>query len=173
MTRLFTAEQFRSITANLTVNEQREYSYRQSPPTYTSFDVFLSYNIADMSVVKGIYYYLTKKGFDVYLDCIVDPYLKRENCDYNTASLIHNRLIRSKSLVYACSHNSTQSNWMPWELGVVDGNTRKCYVLPVSNGYERDFQLKEYLQLYPMLVDEDSVLKVQNRNGSRSEFNIG
>lgn len=123
----------------------------RSASTYTTFDIFLSYNIKDKAVVEGIYLFLTKMGKKVYLDFIVDPQLSRENASKETATIIRNRLSRSKQLIYAISCNSAESKWMPWELGIADGEGHKCLILPVSNYYYKDFVRKEYLQLYPIL----------------------
>ena len=115
---------FRDITAQTSILEQRTFSADSvHAPMDSKFDVFLSYNINDIEVVKGIYYYLKKKGVRVYLDCIVDPDMKRNETDKQTAERIHKRLMNSNSLLYAQSPNAATSNWMPWELGVVDGHT--------------------------------------------------
>lgn len=123
----------------------------RSSSAYTTFDIFLSYNIKDKAVVEGIYLFLTEMGKRVYLDFIVDPQLSRENASKETAIIIRNRLRRSGQLIYAMSCNSAESKWMPWELGVVDGEGHKCMILPVSNSYYKDFVRKEYLQLYSIL----------------------
>ena len=81
-------------------------------------DITASYNINDIEVVKGIYYYLKKKGVRVYLDCIVDPDMKRNETDKQTAERIHKRLMNSNSLLYAQSPSAATSNWMPWEIGL-------------------------------------------------------
>ena len=54
------------------------------------------------------------------------------------------------------SCNSAESRWMPWELGVADGEGRQCMILPVSNSYHKDFERKEYLQLYPLLEKQQT-----------------
>ena len=78
---------FKQAANRITLFEQREFSTRAR--RYTSitakFDVFLSYNIADIEVVKAIFYVLSKKGLKVYLDCVVDPDMKRSETDKQTA----------------------------------------------------------------------------------------
>ena len=77
---------FKDITARTSILEQRTFSADSvRAPLDTKFDVFLSYNINDIEVVKGLYYYLKKKGVRVYLDCIVDPDMKRNETDKQTA----------------------------------------------------------------------------------------
>lgn len=89
----FSESYFRNITNNISLNEQRTYSERvQEAPLDKQFDIFLSYNISDLNVVKGIYYVLSKMGFKVYLDCMVDPDMKRDETDKSTAEKLQNRL---------------------------------------------------------------------------------
>lgn len=145
---------FKDITARTSILEQRTFSADSvRAPLDTKFDVFLSYNINDIEVVKGIYYYLKKKGVRVYLDCIVDPDMKRNETDKQTAERIHKRLMNSNSLLYAQSPSAATSNWMPWELGVVDGHTHRCFLMPVSKDATPVTPRREYLLLYPYIKD--------------------
>ena len=143
---------------------------------WTTFDIFLSYNIKDKNVIEGIYLFLTKMGKKVYLDFIVDPQLSRENASLSTAQLIRRRLKNSRQLIYAMSCNSTESKWMPWELGVADGEGLECNILPVSSTYYKDFNKKEYLQLYPLLeryqdyYSTDSYMGFKNSYGNIVRF---
>lgn len=120
-------------------------------PLSTYYDVFLSYNIEDLEVVKGIYYALGREGLKVYLDVVVDPALDRNSTDKRTAEIIHTRLEHSKSIIYAESPNARRSNWMPWEIGVVDGRKGKCMVMPISNDKGEIPTKREYLLLYPTI----------------------
>lgn len=139
---------FKNVVANMSSIEQQR-TFSASP--YESFDIFLSYNINDKDVVKGIYYVLKNMGFKVYVDFMVDPLMDRSKVTKNTAERIQSRLKNSKSLIYAQSSNSAMSKWMPWELGIVDGNTSKCFVMPVQKGYETINSRQEYLLLYPVI----------------------
>ena len=158
-------------TVKAMINEARE-NYE-----WTKFDIFLSYNIKDKDVIEGIYMYLTKLGKRVYLDFIVDPQLVRENASLNTAKIIRNRLRHSQQLIYAMSCNSSESKWMPWELGVADGEGCVCNILPVSSTYFKDFVRKEYLQLYPILEQfsdfytPTSYMGYRNQDGDVVRFN--
>jgi hypothetical protein len=139
---------FRDLLGRMPLNEQRR---TFSASSYATFDVFLSYNINDKDVVRGIYYMLTRMNLKVYVDFIVDPQLNRSEVTKQTAECIQNRLKCSKSLIYAQSSNAAMSKWMPWELGVVDGNTAKCFIMPVQKGYETIGDRQEYLLLYPVI----------------------
>ena len=147
----FFSEQFFIDEARrIPINERQTFSTRvQDSRLDTKFDVFLSYNIKNIEAVKAIYFVLTRKGLKVYLDCIVDPQMKRDNCGKDTAQIIHSRLMNSKSLLYAQSPSAAQSNWMPWELGVVDGHTHKCFIMPVTADAKQVTPKREYLSLYP------------------------
>lgn len=148
----FSEQDFRDSTRWFSLTEQRSQEYYETnSPLSTNYDVFLSYNIADLQVVKGIYYALKKESLKVYLDVIVDPSLDRKSTDKRTAEIIHTRLEHSRSIIYAESPNANKSNWMPWEIGVVDGRKGKCMVLPISN-YQGDVpKQREYLLLYPTI----------------------
>lgn len=141
-------------------------SLRRTTPITAKFDVFLSYNIADIEVVKNIFYVLSNKGLKVYLDIVVDPDMKRSETDKQTAERIHTRLMNSNSLLYAQSPSAGHSNWMPWELGVVDGHTDKCFVLPVTKDTQKVSPQREYLTLYPYVaLDFDSRMKIFREDG--------
>lgn len=129
---------------------------------YTVYDIFLSHCFLDRDVIKGLLLDLTAKGFKVYVDWIIDPQLDRTNVTKDSAELIRNRMKNSKSLLLAISANATTSKWMPWELGYVDGNTKKCAIIPVyENQYNNpeSYEGFEYLKLYPY------VKKLNNREG--------
>lgn len=132
--------------------EARALTRKADTGEYANFDIFLSYNINDRSVVKGIFADLESKGYRVYLDFVVDPQLIRENCSKETARLLRERLRHSRALIYASSINALGSKWMAWELGEMDGRGRECFILPVSNdGSNKEFEQKEYLKLYPII----------------------
>ncbi len=149
----FSESFFRGITSRIPLHEQRMFSEAvQRAPIDKQFDVFLSYNISDLNVVKGIYYALSKMGIKVYLDCIVDPDMNRSETYKETAKRLQARLRNSKSLIYAQSPEAGKSNWMPWELGFVDGHTGKCMIMPVTKDAKPVSPKREYLLLYPYIM---------------------
>lgn len=146
----FTESHFRYYRENL--NEtQRTFSSRARTNLNTVFDIFISYNINDKAIIKGVYNQLTEKGFKVYVDIIVDSNLNRSNVTLETAQTIRCRLENSKSLIYAQSPSAIMSRWMPWELGVVDGHTKRCAVLPILTTRYDSYSKQEYLKLYPVI----------------------
>lgn len=148
----FSESYFRNYSSNLTEARRRVYSDHSSERSSSyDFDVFLSYNFEDRLLVKGVYHWLREAGLKVYLDFEVDPQLDRKNVTKETAELIHSRLKHSKSLIYAQSPNANMSKWMPWELGVVDGHTGRCAILPITPNGVVPAPRQEYLQLYPLI----------------------
>lgn len=177
MSRLFTEDFFRNYSRT-SLNESQQIELRSFSQTAAwsdsqKFDIFLSYNIADKAVVEGIYCYLSKLGYKVYLDSIIDPSLNRNSVTKQTAEKIRKRLRNSKSLIFAASQAASLSKWMTWELGMVDGNTSKCMLLPVAQGYERVYDKQEYLKLYPVVYLSDSnTSKVVDDSGVERDLKV-
>lgn len=149
---LYTSEYLKErVRKNSPVLENRMFSEQKK--THTSFDIFLSHSFLDKEDVKGLYDELTSMGISVYVDWIIDPQLDRNNVTRESAELIRNRMKISKTLLLAISDSAAMSKWMPWELGYVDGNTRKCAIVPVSkdNVPRKEFVRAEYLLLYPYI----------------------
>lgn len=118
-----------------------------------TFDIFLSHSFLDKDAVKGLFIDLTRLGFSVYVDWIIDPHLDRKNVTKESAKLIQKRLKSCKCLLLAISENADLSKWIPWELGYVDGHTNLCALIPVAkaNNISYNFERKEYLLLYPFI----------------------
>jgi hypothetical protein len=146
----FTESHFRYFKENLTEG-QRTFSRIAEKDINTKFDIFISYNINDKAIIRGVYNELTEMGFKVYVDFIIDTTLNRNNVTLETAKKIRARLENSKSLIYAQSPNAAMSRWMPWELGVVDGHTKKCAILPIFSSSTSNYSKQEYLKLYPVI----------------------
>jgi len=148
---LYTSNYLKNLSQRTSLNEsQRMFSESKSK---TSFDIFLCHSFLDKDEVKGLFIELTKMGFSVYVDWIVDPQLDRTNVTKESATIVRNRLHSSKSLLLAISVNASISKWMPWELGYVDGYTSNCAIIPVSRDTTPPSSYKgvEYLSLYPFI----------------------
>ena len=175
MSKFFTERFFRNYSRT-SLNESQQHVLRIFSRTASwsdseKFDIFLSYNIADKEVVEGIYNYLSELGYKVYLDFIIDPNLERSSVTKQTADKIHKRLMNSRSLIFAASKYASLSKWMTWELGVVDGNTSKCMLLPVAQDYETVFNKQEYLNLYPIICLSDfDTPKVEDVGGVKKDL---
>ncbi|WP_373998464.1 hypothetical protein [Bdellovibrio bacteriovorus] len=116
-----------------------------------SFDIFLSQRQLDAEVVHVLYGDLTKMGYSVYVDWIHDRDLDRSSVNKITADRLRRRLKDSKCLLYVSTSNSSDSKWMPWELGLKDGLSGKVAILPIaaSDVQSNSYQGREYLSLYP------------------------
>lgn len=115
------------------------------------FDIFLSHSYLDQKTVLGIYKDFEALGFDTYVDWIIDPALDRTNITKETAQKLKQRMKQSKCLIYATSSNILSSNWMPWELGFMDGYSKgKVAVFPLleDDQSDEDLELPKYLELY-------------------------
>ncbi len=168
----FTESHFRNYRANLN-ESQRTFSYSAGRDINTKFDIFISYNIHDQAVIYGVYNELTEMGFKVYVDFIIDPDLNRNNVTLETAKRIRTRLENSKSLIYAQSPNAAMSRWMPWELGVADGHTKRCAVLPIFANSTNIYEKQEYLKLYPVVKPSTNHMYVyKEENGIEKPFYV-
>jgi hypothetical protein len=168
---LFTSRYLTGLTERVTLNEsERMFSASKSRST---FDIFLSQSFLDKKEEQGLYIELTRMGFSVYVDWIVDPHLDRNNVTKQTATIVRNRLHSSRSLLLAISINASLSKWMPWELGYVDGNTSKCAVVPVSKSENPPSSYKgaEYLSLYPFITRQYSQTWVVEEANKYVDFN--
>lgn len=146
---LYTSSYLKSVARNTPfVESSRLYSDTRSS---TSFDIFLSHSFLDKAAVEGLYFELSRMGFSVYVDWIVDPHLDRSNVTKATAEQVRQRLGSSRSLLLAISVNASVSKWMPWELGYADGRISNCAIVPVSDDPNppSSYQGFEYLSLYP------------------------
>ena len=169
----YTEAYFRNYPERLNEN-QRAFSSSARSNLETKFDIFISYNIHDKTIIRGLYNELTELGYRVYVDFIIDRDLNRSNVTLETAQTIRRRLLNSKSLVYAQSPTAAMSKWMPWELGVVDGHTKQCAVLPILlHGFE-GYSKQEYLKLYPIIKhNEDNLMTVfMDENGFRRRASL-
>ena len=89
-------------------------------------------------------------GNYVYVDWIVDAQLDRTNVTKDTCQGIKERMNQCRSLFYATSKAASNSKWMPWELGYMDGKTTKCAILPImKETHQTTYKGQEYLSVYP------------------------
>lgn len=117
-----------------------------------NYDVFLSHSVNDAQIVLGVKNWLEKNGMKVYVDWIDDRQLDRSKVTSETAETLRTRMRQSSSLIYIATDNSSQSKWMPWELGYFDGySSGKVAILPVLDYEYETFSGQEYLGIYPLV----------------------
>jgi len=158
---------FNTKTASKILNE----SYNAYSP-FKTYDIFLSHSYQDAEVILGLKNTLEEKGYEVYVDWIEDRQMSRENVNAQTANQLRNRMRNCRSLFFATSDNSSDSKWMPWELGYYDGYRGKVAILPINNSsYQKDtFEGQEYLGLYNYVIDNYGVLYIKYLNGASKSF---
>ena len=152
MSTIYSSTYLKNLAKNKLLSESKRI-FSAKDQIYSDFDIFLSHSFLDRDEVEGLYLELTRMGFSVYVDWIIDPNLDRTNVTKTSATIIRNRLKSSKTLLIAISVNATISKWMPWELGYIDGHTNKCAIIPVSKAIipETSYKGIEYLSLYPFV----------------------
>lgn len=115
-----------------------------------NYDVFLSHSVKDAKIVLGVKNWLEVNGMKVYVDWIDDKQLDRSQVTSSTAETLRSRMRQSSALLYIATDNSSQSKWMPWELGYFDGySIGKVAILPILSSENDSFYGQEYLGLYP------------------------
>jgi hypothetical protein len=120
--------------------------------TAKSYDIFLSHSYNDAQLIFLIKRMIEGMGLKVYVDWIDDAKLDRSKVTVKTAALLRERMKACASLVYAHSTNSTDSVWMPWELGYFDGlRGSHVWILPLVSNSDQEYKKQEYLGLYPSI----------------------
>ena len=115
----------------------------------TQHDIFLSHAYDDKDLVLGVALAIEDLGYSVYLDWRDDPSLDRKNVTAQTAEKLRARIKTSRCLFYSTTEYSSESKWMPWELGYKDGQNARVAILPVSRVATEAYQGQQYLGLYP------------------------
>jgi len=150
-------------TKQASINEDR------NAPVSTWFDVFLSHSYRDVQALSEDELLQLKKliegsGLKIYLDWIVDPQLERSCVTADAARVLRNRMDHSRSLLYATTQTSSDSKWMPWELGYVDAKTTRVAILPIIDQSGNGYYGQEYLGIYP------HVARLESQSGSEKLY---
>ena len=104
-------------TASIMLNE----AVREQTTTKT-YDIFLSHAFKDAELILGVKVKLEGYGHSVYVDWVDDPQLDRSAVTPETAATLRQRMACCRSLFYSTTEASSNSKWMPWECGYVDGS---------------------------------------------------
>jgi hypothetical protein len=119
-------------------------------------DIFLSHAFDDKELILGVALTLEDFGYTVYLDWRDDPSLDRKNVNPTTALKLRERMRNSKCLFFATTENTSNSKWMPWELGFKDGQNNRSAILPLQATSPVDYKGQEYLGIYPYITQQRS-----------------
>jgi hypothetical protein len=131
----------------------------QKQASETKHDIFLSHAYDDKELILGVALSLEDLGYSVYLDWRDDPKLDRKNVTPQTAATLRERMTASRCLFFSTTQHTSESKWMPWELGFKDGNNSRAAILPVSTHATETYQGQQYLGVYPyvtVLADKQS-----------------
>jgi hypothetical protein len=128
----------------------------QKQASATGHDIFLSHSFDDKELILGIALTLEDLGYTVYLDWRDDPSLDRKNVNQTTALKLRERMRRAKCLFFATTESTSNSKWMPWELGFKDGQSNRSAILPLQATRPDDFNGQEYLGIYPYITQQRS-----------------
>ena len=123
--------------------------------------VFLSHSTADDEHVGRIVLFFREFGAVVYADnydtTLPDP------PNLTTAVTLRRRISHTQRFVVPISSNSRNSRWIPWELGIADGQKGPAQVaiLPVTQtGTEEAWAVEKYFGLYPRIRQADGEWRV-------------
>lgn len=151
------------MARNVTKHELRNFSAQHTPSQRAQLiksmassrgtTTFLSHSSKDTDILTGAMEVLHNHGADVYIDEIdpaMPPYTSEE-----TAALLKQRIAQTSRFVLLTTENSKDSRWVPWELGIADGNKGldKIALFPASEKTNNDnWASWEYLGLYRRIV---------------------
>lgn len=132
--------------------ELRAVPFKKNPAE--RYDIFLSHRTDDAVIIYSLKNYLEHFGLTVFVDWVDAPELNRANVSPKTAERLRIAMKQSNSLLYATSETSSNSKWMPWELGFSDALHGRVAVVPISQ-YDTEadsYKGQEYLGLYPYIT---------------------
>lgn len=137
-----------NATASVILNEAID---RQN--VVTGIDIFMSHSFTDADLVLGAKLKIEDYGYSVYVDWINDPTLDRRNVTAATAAKLRQRMDACKCLFYATTPHTSDSKWMPWECGYIDGQKGRVAILPLLEQATESYAGAEYLGVYPYVSD--------------------
>jgi len=121
--------------------------------TTKTYDIFLSHAFKDAELILGVKVKLETYGHSVYVDWLEDPQLDRSAVTPETAAKLRQRMTCCRSLFYSTTEASSNSKWMPWECGYVDGKRGRTAILPLTETSMETYKGQEYLGIYPYVME--------------------
>ncbi|NRF72451.1 toll/interleukin-1 receptor domain-containing protein [Aquincola sp. S2] len=115
--------------------------------------VFLSHSHKDNEYLPGVISVLENNGGSVYVD-VQDKSLP-EDPSLETAAILRQSLSVCRKFVVFVTTQSKDSKWIPWELGLGDGEKtmRNVALFPAAKqDYDQAWAEREYLGLYDRIV---------------------
>lgn len=148
-----TKEELRKFASELPLQKQTALLKSASASQTLTGTTFLSHSSKDSDLVVGAIRVLESQGASIYVDEIdpeMPPYTNEES-----AALLKRRIQQTGRFVLLASKNSKESKWVPWELGVADGDKGldRIALFPASDSsYDTSWASWEYLGLYKRIV---------------------
>ncbi|HEY5536588.1 MAG TPA: hypothetical protein VIL99_16845 [Ignavibacteria bacterium] len=156
-------------TASKRLNESRQlFSYSKK------YDIFLSHSYDDAKAIYGLKIKLERLKYSVFVDWNEEEFSDRENVDTERANELRIQMNSCKILIFVTSENSSESVWMPWELGYFDGYKGKVAIMPLNEETtpKNEYIGQEYLGIYPyikdysgdlvMIYNDNRIVRLQN-----------
>lgn len=157
------------------INESATESLKKQAAAFSeakTYDIFLSHSFSDATEIRKIKQLLEDYGYEVYVDWIEDPHLDRSKVTKQTAQRIRTRMCCCRSLFFATSSNSSNSKWMPWELGFSDAFSGKVAIMPILDNpaYHDRYDGQEYLGLYPYVSGDNQGLWIHESERDKKRY---
>jgi len=151
MPRLITPSELRQFGPTLTTESLSVIAKAESSSPVAS--TFLSHSTKDQDLLPGVISLLERHGGRVYIDKR-DPSLPAITST-ETGAKLRTKIAQCKRFVLFATVNSKDSRWVPWELGLADGNrgAAQVAVLPSADTSETATWVdQEYLGMYRRIV---------------------
>jgi len=138
---------------------------KEAARTKTDKTVFLSHSSKDKEHLPAVISILENHGGRVYIDNEDDRLPKTP--DRETAEILRGTVKACRRFVLFVTTNSKESRWIPWELGLADGEKGQWPVAlfpTAEKKYEQTWSTTEYLGLYRRIV-WGKIKDVMEKNG--------
>lgn len=115
--------------------------------------VFISHSSKDKELLPAVIAILENHGGRVYIDAEDDRLPNTPNRE--TANILRESVKLCRKFVLLVSTNSKDSKWIPWELGLADGEKGNWPIAlfpTAENWFEQTWSETEYLGLYQRIA---------------------
>ncbi len=134
-------------------NLQEAVLLKEASHTKTGKTVFLSHSSKDKEHLPAVISILENHGGRVYVDSEDDRLPSTPNSE--TSEILRGIVKSCRRFVLFVTTNSKDSRWIPWELGLADGEKGQWPVAlfpTAEKSYEQKWSETEYLGLYQRIV---------------------
>jgi hypothetical protein len=145
-----TFDDIERLTKSLGQSRQQILAKAQRPE---GKNVFLSHSSKDSAYLPLVIEILEHHGAEVYVD-VKDSDLPLVP-SLETARVLREKLLGCKKFILFVTTNSKDSRWIPWELGLGDGQKKPANValIPAApHAWDQQWAEQEYLGLYDRII---------------------